>query len=416
MKRILYLIPFVIFLSLSSRTDAQKIWEQGYIITRDGNVVTGQVMVGKEKKMPGECYFRRFDIAMSSVYRPGDIEGFGYKNGNRYVSRLIKGKATFLECLVIGKVNLYKKSKTLYLESKKHGLTELTYGIIKNRESGREFEDLYSFLGFLLEDSKDLNISENITLKEETLISLITEYDLAADPKNTYRYKALSTSYLLDESLNTRATGLSYGVIAGVNMSQFNSSAEVSDMVFYPDMTTFDFSPMAGIFINAKVFGSARSTRFQAEVHFRRNNVYMYDERYSSGYNSTSRSDITFNFTGIKVPVMLSVPLGSGKYMSYLNFGVAYSTAFSTDYLRIFEVEYPYGVIRTYEDRSFDISKSEISALGGAGLKINLTATKYCFVETRGEYGMGLFINSNNALKSFKTGSLNFCVVAGISF
>ena len=106
----------------------RKYFRDGYIVKKTGESLSGLVEYSTKKDIPSICTFKRFDIARTVVYSPDEILAFGYRNGNRYESRQVNGKVTFLETIVTGKIVLYQNGAKYYLDKDHLGLIELKNG------------------------------------------------------------------------------------------------------------------------------------------------------------------------------------------------------------------------------------------------------------------------------------------------
>ncbi len=118
MNKTFLIFILIIFLSASDLF-GQKIFREGYIVKKTGELMTGLVEYSPKRGIPSECKFKRFDIARTVIYSPDEIQAFGYRNGNRYESREFSGKVSFLEVIVTGKIILYQKGSKYYIDKDK---------------------------------------------------------------------------------------------------------------------------------------------------------------------------------------------------------------------------------------------------------------------------------------------------------
>jgi len=148
MKIIKPLVLILITSFLVQGIFAQKIFRDGYVVKKTGESLTGLVQYSDKQGIPSLCTFKRFDIAREVVYSPGEIQAFGYRNGNRYESREIDNKVTFLEVIATGTIILYQKGSKYYIDKDHLGLIELKNGpVIYNSADGKkEYKNLSSFL------------------------------------------------------------------------------------------------------------------------------------------------------------------------------------------------------------------------------------------------------------------------------
>ncbi|MBN1145191.1 MAG: hypothetical protein JXA72_12250 [Bacteroidales bacterium] len=118
------------FLLFSGIIYAQSDFRPGFIITNDNDTVYGSVDYRGDVLMGFMCRFRT-DGKTIATYYPGDIQSYGFIDGNLYVARLLDEKKAFLECLILGKVSILflrdENGDHYYIEKSGMQMAEIPY-------------------------------------------------------------------------------------------------------------------------------------------------------------------------------------------------------------------------------------------------------------------------------------------------
>ena len=118
---------FFTFLFLSiylTATFAQGNFRRGFIITNEGDTVSGWIDFGTDAQNMHICNFRETEMGATRAFFPGQIFGYRfYKEGKFYISREIvindEPRTVFLEFLLQGNMNLF-----YYIDVSQHKQTE----------------------------------------------------------------------------------------------------------------------------------------------------------------------------------------------------------------------------------------------------------------------------------------------------
>ena len=417
---VLILITFMV-----QGLSAQKIYREGYIVKKTGELLTGLVQYSDKQGVPSQCTFKRFDIAREVVYSPSEIQAFGYRNGNRYESGEIENKVTFLEVIATGKIILYKKGSKYFIDKDHLGLVEIKNGpvIYNTAEGKKEFKNLSSFLTSVTE-GKAGPVTEKFNVREE-IEPLVISYNKVSGTSYNVFNRSISEKQLMNETWKSGAAKRRFGVVSGVNLYILN-------MKFNPDMygiTNNDYVPdpenTAG-----PVFGltyerllSRRSDRYSARIDILYNSqdFYSYSERENSSSGIT-RDETRFSFTGIKVPLLFQYSLTGGRIVPYFNIGGAYQYFIQTTYLHTAEVENYAHEINIYEDSNMLFKSGELTAAGGLGVRTRVVGKMNLHLMLMVEYGKGLFLNTNptdtnsRSNDPYVMNSLQSTILLGITF
>ncbi len=426
MKKIDLLFLVIVISSFTGSLFAQKIFREGYIVKNSGESLTGLVGYSAKHGMPSVCTFKRFDIARTIVYSPGEIQAFGYWNGNRYESGEINGKMTYLEVIITGKIVLYQKGSRYFIEKDHSGLIELGKGPFSyhSDEGNKEFRSLSEFLTFLTE-GKAGSVPENFSAKNE-IIPLITDYNKVSGAGYNVFNRSISEKQLSQQTWKSGANENRIGFVGGVNLYMLNQKLTPAmyrhPWAHYVPDPEKETGPVFGITYERLL--SRRTDRFSARVDLLYNsqNFYCYGERSNNAGGTTTRDDANFNFKGIKVPLLIQYSFTGGRIVPYVNAGISYQYFIQTDYYHVYEIEDIMHEITTYEDRNMLFKTGELSGVGGVGVRARISGKLNLHLMLMVEAGQGIFLNKDptdvnlTGNKPYIQNSIQSSLLLGITF
>lgn len=205
---------FSVLAILSTMGLAQSNMKYGYIITNQGDSIYGDIDFQTNEKLSKQCVFRADGAEEITTYKPGDIEGFRFRNGGKYfVSRKLNVTDTpelyFAEFIVDGVMNLYcvvyngdeffffeREDGEMALLTKRNVNLTTNYNRIMDakKENLAEAKQQYAEVATLMKDSwtavTEMNESE---LSRRTLVKVMRDYhnDVCTDGSScvVYEYK-----------------------------------------------------------------------------------------------------------------------------------------------------------------------------------------------------------------------------------
>ncbi len=206
---------------------AQSDYRKGFVINNSKDTIHGFIDFNSNKTNSKLCRFKQ-DIGQKTVkYMPFDIKSYAYSGGRYYQSKkiLFEGDSlsVFLECLVVGKLNLYKYSNSFFV-SKGDGLYDIT-------EEDIEVEDKFGFryltksklnrgvLSYYVGDNKRIyKRVEKMLFDHKSLTTLVEEYNC----ENTNTKKRNKT---FNNSLPFIKFQL--GVVSGITFSSIDFQSDI---------------------------------------------------------------------------------------------------------------------------------------------------------------------------------------------
>ncbi|MFH0843069.1 MAG: hypothetical protein V1903_10655 [Bacteroidota bacterium] len=404
-KRPLCLI--ILFSLVSNSVFCQKIFREAYIMKSNGEILNGLVEYASNQDIPAVCVFKRFDIAVEITYNPGEIKEFGYISGNRYVSKIIENKESFYEVMVSGKITLYRKGSKYYIEKGSSGIVEISEDKMKFPSDGgiQTFEGLSPFLKYITE-GKAGTIKEKINPRKD-LIPIIAEYNKGLGIPYVVYNQEFSEQILMSESFRTGGNKNRFGISGGINIYSFTLKSD--ENFYYPDPEP-EISIIEGLFYERGLSRKNDKLSIRADLLFLKQNFYAYSE--STESYLLIRDDAFFEFTGVKLPVLLQYSFMSGKIAPFGSAGLSAQKLIQNSYLHIHEVEnINTHEISTAEDNNLTFKPLDISFIYTIGAKIRLVNNLVLNVQGLVEMGQGLF-----NLSSVRQSSLQTTVLVGISF
>jgi hypothetical protein len=179
----------LIAFALMNNVSAQSKFENGYLITNEGDSINGLILHRNDISLSEKCVFKKDINVEEYIYSPFDINSFRFLNGKYFISKKITRDDTeqnyFLEFLVQGEINLYTLKDHLgisyFFEKPGEKLIEVRQEIItkyigqnKITEVSKEY---INTLHYYFSDVPIIHNSvSNVKLNRKSLIELSKEY------------------------------------------------------------------------------------------------------------------------------------------------------------------------------------------------------------------------------------------------
>lgn len=205
----------------SNCTYGQYDWKQGYIICNNGDTLRGYIDYRVRATNHRACYFKSYEEGKTEFYKPNEIRGYRFIDGNIFISKPIETwgieNPMFLELLIEGKASIYSffDSQVRFFIEKDGKLTELknseTLLHINNNEYYREKKEYIGTLAILFQDANMNKEIQRTNFDDKSLIRIAKTYNnkMCTDEKGNAYEK------------NTVAGNLDIGLTFGRNIKTF---------------------------------------------------------------------------------------------------------------------------------------------------------------------------------------------------
>jgi hypothetical protein len=399
---------FFLFLILtfliSGSLYSQKIFREGYIVKNTGESFTGLVGYNPNSKTPTSCIFKRFEIAYEVTYSPRQLKAFGYSNGKRYESLETDGKISFFETLVKGDLTVYIKGSKYYLRKGDSVAVEIKDG--KNlwlvNGAQKEFDSLSDLLKYLTSGRKT-EIRENLVLKND-IVPVVAAYNKESGNFWNVYNRNFSEKELTLSAWRSGANRNRFGIIGGINTYILKINP-LEDNIFLPNPDN-ETGLMFGLSYERVITKKSDKLTFRTDLLYLQQDFYTYSE--STLINGTiSRDDVFFNFSAVKLPLLIQYSFTGNRIIPFLNGGLSGMLFLNKKYAHTSEVESYNNEVRTF---------GEISATLSAGLKLRIVNNIILNIEGRFEYGSGAFNRDFPNEGAFTQYSIQPSILIGICF
>jgi hypothetical protein len=294
-----------------SRSQAQTGFREGFVVRTNGDTLTGWVYYSLDNSFRTRCRFKRFEIAPVVYYRPGEITGFGFRNGRYFESLSREGHTRFYECLSKGIENRY----------------------LLPGKSGRQ--------AFLVADTPDTGLVR--------------------------AYNRTAAAGIWDDCSITRTSPLwRVGVTAGYQLIRIRIPPSEQTRYFGEARYDRSYNPVAGIVVSRSI-SRKKSTAF-IDLAFLYVNAHYYGY---AAYQTQAdcRDEIFIRFSGLQVPLAFRYSLGGRNVKPFFKFGLYGTFMFDTDYYRFSERQFGQQI---FTDRHHDFAlRNEFGYLGGIGAEFH---------------------------------------------
>ena len=324
MKPILSLFALLCFLSSFVQVLAQSAFKEGYYLSNEGILTYGLIRHEKKGQDLSTALFKHTDGSESEILRAGDIKAYGIGDAVLYFSQEIElngeQKTVFLEVVVLGKVSLYQYKNRFFAEHKRK-LVEL---------KPQEKEESTAFLAEAFAACPDMagklgTGQMNVNVNQLALVELYEAYYSCAD-EIFFKYK------------KPPWRKLELGVWGGVEVAQVRFKGVRSNYTYLEDASFQDIrSPVFGLSID---LSSPRLSE-QLSVVIEPSVQYYFIQAYNEVLKDdrVTRSDITFKFNELAVPIGVKYYPVSKWRRLFLGAGIAPQFHFDSDNHIFQEVE-----------------------------------------------------------------------------
>jgi hypothetical protein len=211
--------------------------------------------------------------------------------------------------------------------------------------------------------------------------------------------------------LRTDVVKSSFGVIAGLNVYSLKIKPEAKFYLPDPDS---EKSFYIGASFERLLSWRNEKLSVYAEAAYLRQTFYSYSTTLNS-FDRPIEEDAFFDFSAIKLPVMLRYSFGGLRFTPYVNAGLSGAFFIDRRYLHIKEEMRYEGYIVINEDNDLVLSSYELAAVAGIGTKLRISDKIRLNCEGRIEFGNGVFDN-DRLNRKFGENSIQTTFVIGVNF
>ncbi|MFC0876682.1 hypothetical protein ACE01N_08805 [Saccharicrinis sp. FJH2] len=396
MKQTILLLTLFCILTVL-RSNAQKDFLPGYIITLENDTVSGTINLGTSIQNSQKCIFRNIDSKNNQELYPFDIKAYVITGKKHFISKQIPLNDTtqnvFLEYLVDGIVDLYfikHEGSNYYYVEKEGKMYQLSNDEIKTYPNGRlevkPSEKYKGILSFLFQDDpKSRKKALLIPYSNKSLIRFTKDY-----------HNKVCTDYeCIDYTKNVKSSIYLEPVIGGIF-----SRIKIAISNDYTDNKT----PAIGC--NLRIIPSTSLHLINYNISL----LYSYtkiNKTYTSSVEelfyhvtadgiekiiprTTYPANVSANYSFLNVPLILeyNIPLNK-KIQPTLFTGLSNSIIFyhrySVSYIRVTHDKYFHPIYTEFfaEPKS---STYHMGVMAGIGFRYFMKNTNYFFIKGQYEY------------------------------
>lgn len=396
-KNLLLILVFFI-----QQTFSQSDYRKGYIITKNGDSISGfvnyRVSFNKYKKID----FKRTLTSEVTEYLPTTILAYGISNDQYFVSKKIDSKTNddvfFFESLVSGKANLFKLNNDFFIE-KDTVFMKLENDIKKVYKNGGEYlfstKRYIGTLTYLLADCKKNNKKITETkYKETNLVALISDYN-NCNNKGNIVYKE-----------NKPWIKVNFGALLGYNFTSINNSNSDKQGIYFPNSNGISNSVTFGGFLEVNAPRVIERYSFYTGIIYSTTNYYKYQQINDNLF------ELREDHKQLKVPVALRYTFPKKEITPFLTIGMLNIINLKTSttwYSELKTGPYVFSSLNNY-----NLYRNSIGLILGLGVKKDIKDNLEMFIDFNYEYfktnNLPVLISNN----TYKNTVSNFQLLIGI--
>lgn len=354
MKQKLFYLLIITFLISIQESKAQGDFRNGYIVTLQNDTIHGAIDFSTKTMNYNQCRFKK--DGQTKKYFPNELKSYTFINDKSYVSGICEN--SFVECLIEGKLNLYRKNQIFYLKKDNDKVYQLeSYSDVKEiNSSTQEVTKNHRWRGtlkYMLSDCEGINLNmSTYRFTEKYFTKIVKEYNEGKGSKQVVR------------KANKPWNKFNYGVIAGYQRSTIKVKKDF-DYFIYMDSEYTANSPFAGLLFELSSPRLSEKVILQPEIHFFKTSFsslviedYLSYRRYFDTY---------IEFTKLSLPVSIKYNMPRKKYTYFIQAGINYDIILDSE-TKLTEEKLSAGVVTTYEGEAFEMVNHQFGLFGGVGV------------------------------------------------
>jgi len=296
---------------------AQRDYRPGFIVKQNGDSTSGWVSYRSEKKNNQVCFFRPGEKETTIEYKPDQLLSYGFLGDKRYevinVGTPDSAKNVFAQCVVKGRLSLYRHDNAFYLE---------TSGSLIKLPPKKD-STIYTDKGSVVrEDRRYVGI----------LNSLISECNISATKKTQYaesHFAALVQQYnrckgqagliYKEEKPSTR---VNFHLLAGLDVTKFK--LDDGYLPFAGSLPTFEddvsTTPTFGLGLDLSAPRLFDKLFFTVEAWYQKQTYHGYSDQ-QLGADYFVYEDHYLNASFLKVPLGIRYSFSQESNTPYFQVG-----------------------------------------------------------------------------------------------
>lgn len=395
-----------LFLLICHPNFAQK-QADDYILKADGQKETGVILGSFENDQYNTVRFRSA-AGGTGTFGPGDIQGFGFQSGRKFMAIRLPGSENleFVQVLLTGKLSLYKANDKFYVNDGRE-IHELKAFYDKATVAGRETRELKKpYLGTI-----------NMLMAGECSAEI---YDVLADTKyDDYSLVKLLSKYHYCEGITyeqhlpelpfVRISPVIYGGVTYMSMSPASRPENRKD-AFENHQT-----PIMQIGIKAHQFRRWKRLFIDVSVGYSKLDNTIISEYTSESQYMTAKE--VFSASTITIPAFVNYTwTRAGSFDSYI--GIGFNSRFSSlesEFAMVDQTLTHNGVTTIYEREFTSINEKMTSAAGKIGVVWNFSKKIGLLAELQLDY-LPAFYQVNLPFNEASYNQTNTSLLIGLRF
>ena len=313
-----------------------------------------------------EIKFVREKETRVKVFHPGDLDEFGFNNGDIYISKIVEDGDAKTAYFLLEQVNGNAKLFVLQTKKSYRFFTEKNDELIELKNDG----------SFRITLSQVLNRCPGF----ENSFSLVK--------RNKASLSRVFTLY------NTCYDGLFPTVRAGFIFGYSATNFATRDPLYHYVAMQGQWSPFFGAFIEAPL-GLKPKWFANLQIQYQQN-TYSASKQY---YNT--RSDYQINTSGLSFPILFKYRSTSRKFRPFILGGPTFSF-FMQHQSKLFETTTTSNSVTKYDLSLNNISQYQLSATLGLGTEYSINPKNSVALEVRYSAGSGLREDNNQLVYSLQ--------------
>jgi len=378
------LTAFVI--SAVSILSGQAVFQPGYIIELNGDTVRGTIDNAGEVQNSKICHFIANEQSETVDYLPGAITGYGFVDGQFFVSKDIglngNNQIVFIECLVKGIASLYylrnEDTEHYFIEKEGSALVALTNEtkevMINGNKASVRSNKYIRMLKATFSDCLEIQPSiENVNLNHRSLTSITSKYN---------EYVGNGVEYITYKQASR--VRFRIGPVIGYSINNFTLKGS-------EPYGNFDFEnsndPIVGLLLDLSSSRQGNHLSFQLGTDIGKSEYHTSFEEKSPIYPLTTfYYDVNMKGISMKIYGGVKYNFGKGRVKPNLGGGLMFHKYIQPDFWYELEIHYR-DEITTEEWHGDLVSNWLYGAYIQAGIDIDLNQKLALFANLKGGFG-----------------------------